>query len=324
MKWTTLRLLGALFAITLVAAACGSDTTETTTDAAADVAEDAMADEEMDDDAMDDDMAMDDEHDDHDGHGDDHDGHGAEHDGHGAEHEGHGDHGSPLELTAGTPVPEVAIDVTPTDTPGMFTIDVTLTNFTITPENIDGDPIDNEGHMHLLLDGEKVERFTELTHTVMVPEGEHLVEVELNANNHQPYAVDGVPIRAGVTVTGAGEAMAMEDDEHDEDHDHDHGSAVGAIEGDLTIDDADVTLVAQVIGGEVTGVENRTQVPLGSIVAITVSSDTDDEIHLHGYDILDDVPASDVGLIIFTADTPGRFELELEQAGTFITELEIS
>ena len=96
MKWTTLRLLGALFAITLVAAACGSDTTETTTDAAAEVAEDAMADEAMDDDAMDDDMAMDDEHDDHDGHG-------AEHDGHGAEHEGHGDHGSPLELTAGPP-----------------------------------------------------------------------------------------------------------------------------------------------------------------------------------------------------------------------------
>jgi hypothetical protein len=316
MKWTTLRLLGALFAITLVAAACGTDTTETTTDAAAEVTDaDAMADEAMDDDAM----AMDDdEHDDHEEeHGD--------HDGHGDEHEGHGDHGSPLEVTEGTPVPEVAIDVNETDTPGTFTIEVSLTNFTITPENIDGDPIDNEGHMHLLLDGEKVERFTELTHTVMVPEGEHLVEVELNANNHQAYAVDGVPIRAGATVTGAGEAMAMEDDEHgDEDHDHDHSSAVGAIEGDLTIDDADVTLVAQVIGGEVTGVENRTQVPLGSIVAITVISDTDDEIHLHGYDILDDVPASDVGLIIFTADTPGRFELELEQAGTFITELEIS
>ena len=159
MKWTTLRLLGALFAITLVAAACGSDTTETTTDAAAEVADDAMDDDAMDDEAMDDGE-----------HTDDHDEHGDEDD------HGHDGHGGPLEVTAGSPIPEVAIDVTPTDTPGMFTIEVSLTNFTITPENIDGDPIDNEGHMHLLLDGEKVERFTELTHSVMVPEGEHLVE----------------------------------------------------------------------------------------------------------------------------------------------------
>lgn len=294
MMWTTQRLLGALFAMTLIAAACGSDTTETTTDAAAAAVEDTP----------DDAMETDDHDDGHDSHGDGHSG--------------------VLEITAGTDVPGVDIELTPTDEAGVFDLTVSLTNFTITPENIDGDPIDNEGHMHLLIDGEKIERFTDLQHTVNVPAGEHLVEVELNANNHLAYAVDGAPIRAGVTVTGAGDAMAMDEDSDDDAHDHDHGSAVGAIEDGLTIDDADVTLMATIAGGEVSGVENRTSVPLGSIVAITVISDTDDEIHLHGYDILDDVPASDIGLIIFTADTPGRFELELEQAGTFITELEIS
>jgi len=320
MKWTTLRLLGALFAVALLAAACGSDIAETTT--TADATETETVDETADSDAME----MDEEHDDHDDeHSDD-------------DHSGHDDHdhASVIEVADGAPVPAVEIALDPTGTDGLYNLSVTLTNFTITPENIDGDPVDNEGHMHLLIDGVKIGRFTDLETTVQVPDGEHLVEVELNANNHSAYAVDGTPIRAGLTVSGAGEASAIGetmvmasdegDEEHgsDDDHDHDHGSAVGAIEGDLTIDDADVAITAMIVNGEVSGVESRTSVPLGSIVAITVISDTDDEVHLHGYDILDDVPASDIGLIIFTADTPGRFELELEQAGTFITELEIS
>ncbi len=317
MKWTTLRLLGALFAVALLAAACGSDTAETTTTANATEAEDTTASETSDA------MEMDEEHD------DDHGDHDEEH---GGDHDAHGDHASTLDVADGAPVPAVEIALDPTDTDGLYNLSVTLTNFTITPENIDGDPVDNEGHMHLLIDGVKIGRFTDLETTVQVPDGEHLVEVELNANDHSAYAVDGTPIRAGLTVSGAGEASAIgdtmvlaSDDGHGgDDHDHDHGSAVGAIEGDLTIDDADVAITAMIVDGEVSGVESRTSVALGSIVAITVISDTDDEVHLHGYDILDDVPASDIGLIIFTADTPGRFELELEQAGTFITELEIS
>ncbi len=320
MKWTTLRLLGALFAVALLAAACGSDTAETTTTADATEAADTASETS-------DAMEMDEEHDED--HGDDHDENDEEH---GDDHGEHGDHASTLDVAEGAPVPAVEIALDPTDTDGLYNLSVTLTNFTITPENIDGDPIDNEGHMHLLIDGEKIGRFTDLETTVQVPAGEHLVEVELNANDHSAYAVDGTPIRAGLTVSGAGEAsaigetmvMASDDEDGSDGHDHDHGSAVGAIEGDLTIDDADVAITAMIVDGEVSGVESRTSVALGSIVAITVISDMDDEVHLHGYDILDDVPASDIGLIIFTADTPGRFELELEQAGTFITELEIS
>jgi hypothetical protein len=326
MKWTTLRLLGALFALTLVAAACGSDTTDTATAAAETEADDAMDDNDMDDDAMD---AMDDEHDDHEME-DEH-----EHDDHETDDEH--DHASMIDVDTTLPIPEVAITLTPTETAGEFDLRVIIANFTITPENVDGDPVDNEGHMHLLMDGEKVDRFYDLERTISVPEGEHLVEVELNANNHAVYAVDGAPIRTGMTVEGAGEAAmeddamdamdAMEDEEHDQDDDHDHdhdGELVGAIEGDLTVDDADVTIMATYTGGQISGVENRTSVPLGSVVAITVIADVDEAVHLHGYDILDDVPASDLGLIIFTADTPGRFELELENSGTFITELEVS
>ena len=125
MRW--MRLFGALFAIALLASACGSDAAETA------AVEDATSDE-----AMSDDDAHEESH----NHDDDH------------------DHASVLEINPEAPVPVIDMQLAQTDTPGLFDITVELTNFTITPENIDGDPIDNEGHMHLLLDGVKIERFT--------------------------------------------------------------------------------------------------------------------------------------------------------------------
>ena len=185
--------------------------------------------------------------------------------------------------------------------------------------DIDGDPVDNEGHMHLLIDGVKIERFTELEWQVQVPEGEHLVEVELNANNHAAYAIDGEPIRAGVTVEGHGEA------EHSDDHDHDHSNAGPAIEEGLTAADATATISAIFADGGVTvDGDDRVEVAVGDVVMIMVESDVAEEVHLHGYDLLASIEAGGSGMILFTADTPGKFEIEFESSGAFITELVVS
>ncbi len=319
MQLSRLRLLGALFAMALLAAACGSDATPTETAAEADAPaatnEDdstEAADPATDDDAMDDD-AMD-EHDAD--HGDDSD---EDHDHGDHDHEGHG---SLAEVAEGDPIPGVDVSFAETDDPGMFMMTVTLTNFTITPDNVDGDSVPNEGHMHLLIDGEKLERFYETERMIAVPEGEHLVEVELNTNDHAAWAVDGVAIRAGETLAGSGEAMT--DDGHDHDDDHDHSNANAAIEEGLSPDDATVMVTAAFTGGKVDTESDRVEVSLGDIVMVTVASDVDEEVHVHGYDILADVGPDADGVILFTADVPGRFEIEFETSRAFIAEIVVS
>lgn len=273
--WTKpLRLLGALFAVALFAAACGGSTATDTALAA---------------------------------------------DKHGDEHVDSDDaHSSVLEVNADQPIPAVSIELTETDTPGLFDLTVTLTDFTITPDNVDGDPIDNEGHMHLLIDGEKVERFYELEHQVSVPDGEHLVEVELNANDHSAYALDGVPIRDGATVIGAGEAKT-------DGSSHDHSDSAAAIEDGLTMDDADITVTATYDAGGVSlDTAGRIEAAVGDVVMIMVTSDVSEQAHLHGYDIVATVEPDEAGMMLFTADTPGKFEIEFEESGTFIAELVVS
>ena len=68
----------------------------------------------------------------------------------------------------------------------------------------------------------------------------------------------------------------------------------------------------------------RQSVSEGDSVVIVVDSDVADEIHVHGYDIKKDVTAGGTARIPFTADTPGRFEIELESRGTQIAELTVN
>ena len=72
-------------------------------------------------------------------------------------------------------------------------------------------------------------------------------------------------------------------------------------------------------GGPVGGVRT-VEVPLGETVTLRVSGDVDDEFHLHGYDLLQAVG----GEIVFVADIPGQFEVELEGSHTLILELVVA
>jgi hypothetical protein len=66
----------------------------------------------------------------------------------------------------------------------------------------------------------------------------------------------------------------------------------------------------------------RIEVKKGSRVVIQVSSsDTSDEVHLHGYDIKRDLEAGGEVRFMFTAKTDGIYEMELEDAGVQIAEL---
>jgi hypothetical protein len=78
-----------------------------------------------------------------------------------------------------------------------------------------------------------------------------------------------------------------------------------------------------VVNGAPKGGIVRASVDRGERVALVVSSDVADEIHLHGYDLSRDVAAGGTARIVFVARLPGRFEVELEHRGTPIAELTV-
>jgi hypothetical protein len=76
-------------------------------------------------------------------------------------------------------------------------------------------------------------------------------------------------------------------------------------------------------GGEVVGGLKRATVDQGEKVAIVVGADVAEEVHLHGYDKSADVAPGKPARIVFVASIPGRFEVELEDRGLQIADLEV-
>jgi hypothetical protein len=67
----------------------------------------------------------------------------------------------------------------------------------------------------------------------------------------------------------------------------------------------------------------RLSVRQGRQVKLVVSSELTDHVHVHGYDLMADVAPHAPATIEFTASAPGRFEIELEDKGLQIAELEV-
>ena len=84
------------------------------------------------------------------------------------------------------------------------------------------------------------------------------------------------------------------------------------------------TIQVQVTGNQVQTAERRVKVPLGTRVRLEVTADRADEVHLHGYDRKVDIEPGRTAVLEVTADTPGVFEVELEEAGLELVELQVS
>ena len=76
-------------------------------------------------------------------------------------------------------------------------------------------------------------------------------------------------------------------------------------------------------GGEVVGGTRVFKVKQGRQVVLIVRSDVADHVHLHGYDLMADVGPGTVGRIRFKSSITGRFEIELEDRGLPVAELEV-
>jgi heme/copper-type cytochrome/quinol oxidase subunit 2 len=83
------------------------------------------------------------------------------------------------------------------------------------------------------------------------------------------------------------------------------------------------TVQIRVTGDQVETAERRVKVPLGSEVRLEVTADRADEVHLHGYDRKVDIEPGTPAVLEFQADTPGVFEVELEEAALKLVELQV-
>ena len=77
-------------------------------------------------------------------------------------------------------------------------------------------------------------------------------------------------------------------------------------------------------GGRPVGGIARPSVSQGDKFSLVVRSDVADHVHVHGYDVIDDVGPGAPARITVVADVPGRFEIELEELGVQIAELQVT
>ena len=74
-------------------------------------------------------------------------------------------------------------------------------------------------------------------------------------------------------------------------------------------------------GGLPVGGPRRVTVARGRRVILTVTSDVSDHVHLHGYDLMQDVGPGMPARIAFRATRPGTVEAELEDRGVQIARI---
>jgi heme/copper-type cytochrome/quinol oxidase subunit 2 len=82
-------------------------------------------------------------------------------------------------------------------------------------------------------------------------------------------------------------------------------------------------IVVSVKDGKVSPKAHRIKVAEGSAVQILVSSDVDDEVHVHGYDIEREVSAGQSTTVEFTANQTGVFEVETHESNLLLLQLEV-
>jgi plastocyanin len=85
-----------------------------------------------------------------------------------------------------------------------------------------------------------------------------------------------------------------------------------------------VEIKVTIAGGRVTPRPSVHEVAKGRTVRIIVTSDENDELHVHGYDLPAELTAGRPATVEFTADQAGRFEVETHERGLQLCQLQVS
>jgi hypothetical protein len=87
---------------------------------------------------------------------------------------------------------------------------------------------------------------------------------------------------------------------------------------------AEQRIEVTVADGKASGDTGRVQVAAGTPVTLVVTSDVADQVHVHGYDIEQELAPGEPATLQFDATITGVFEVELHEAGTVLLRLQVS
>ncbi|MFD9967278.1 hypothetical protein [Streptomyces sp. NPDC059015] len=197
--------------------------------------------------------------------------------------------------------PTVSLTVR-SDTDDGWNVRIDTGRFRFSPDSVGGAAVLGSGHAHLFADGKKVARAYGRWHHLSaddVPPGTRTLSVRLYADDHTAWAVGGVPVQDTARLPGPAP------DER----------PVGE-QPDRT---ADFTITA----GAVSPDPDRIELRRGDLLAIRVTSDTDDELHVHGVNRTAEVEAGRTTTLRVVLDRSGLFEVELHRSGLVLAQLAV-
>ncbi|WP_329316338.1 MULTISPECIES: hypothetical protein [unclassified Streptomyces] len=206
--------------------------------------------------------------------------------------------------------PQVQLTARPDSEDG-WNLQLTVKNFRFTPDSTGGAALPGAGHAHLELDGRKLARlYGPWFHlpASQVPEGAHTLTVRLYADDHTAWAVAGKTIEGTLQLTAAAPGQPGG-------HSHTPPSPTPS---DVQ---ADRTVTLTVRDGKVTPAPGRTELRRGERVALRVTSDRADTLHVHGYDKELALPAGQEATLVLTVDRTGLFEVETHESDLVLTQL---
>ncbi|HEX6152916.1 MAG TPA: hypothetical protein VFZ19_05265 [Solirubrobacterales bacterium] len=186
----------------------------------------------------------------------------------------------------------------------------------------------NEIHLRFTSDAAG-EAEAEATSKREVPVGEAGSVVLHVDESHHEMSAAGEP-EAETVFVHEGVDHSQEGPGHGGEPEHAHSDKIACaeLEGDRWEDAGsakaiDVPTIVVRDGEPVDGVAEL-EFSAGEEVRFRVSSDQAEEIHVHGYDVSEDVPAGGTVEIAFPAELEGIYEAELERLGVQIAELQIN
>ncbi|MFJ3912457.1 cupredoxin domain-containing protein [Streptomyces vinaceus] len=213
--------------------------------------------------------------------------------------------------------PQVRLAARPDSEDG-WNLQLTVKNFRFTPDSTGGAALPGAGHAHLELDGRKLARlYGPWFHlpAAQVPEGAHTLTVRLYADDHTAWAVAGKAVEGTLQLTATAAAPGQGG------HSHTPPPSPPSAPASPSEVSADRTVTLTVRDGKVTPAPGRTELRRGERVALRVTSDRADTLHVHGYDKELALPAGQEATLVLTADRTGLFEVETHESHLVLTQL---
>ena len=110
-------------------------------------------------------------------------------------------HHEVLDVSGNERIPSLALAVQEDSSANGWNIHILTENFKFSPEHVNQQHVENEGHAHIFIDNKKVARaYSEWNYVSDLSPGPHTITVTLNSNDHRELSANKQKIEASYTI----------------------------------------------------------------------------------------------------------------------------